>query len=383
MNIAIFTNNYLPNPYGVAGSIESFRLELEKMGHTVYVFAPETKGYVNENKNVFFYPALNLKFKNIAFPIAIPYSYSISRILEKLEIDIIHSQHPNLLGWEASRWAKKKNVPLVFTWHTLYDQYAHFVPFFVPQKIATWWTIKNAVSYANQSDQVIIPTRSVREIIQAWGVTNENIVAIPTGVSDFEITEQDRENARHEFEIEADQIVITLISRLTVEKNVLFLAKNVAKLLEENEKLIFALAGGGSELEEMRKILTNEKIGNRFRYFGVVSGKEKRELHALSDIFVYASKSETQGMVLTEAMSAGLPIVGLSATGVSDIVVDGQTGFLTDENGFSNSILKLVTDEKMRHEFGENAKNIARNEFSSRVCAEKMLATYQKVLIRK
>ncbi|EKD67082.1 MAG: glycosyltransferase, partial [uncultured bacterium] len=134
MRIAIFTNNYLPNPYGVAGSVESFRRELERLGHTVYVFAPKAEGFIDENKNVFRYPAIDLKFKNIRFPIPIPYSLRINKILKNLEIDIVHSQHPNLLGWEARRWAKKKKIPLVFTWHTLYDQYAHFAPFFIPKK---------------------------------------------------------------------------------------------------------------------------------------------------------------------------------------------------------------------------------------------------------
>ncbi|KKQ11412.1 MAG: Glycosyl transferase group 1 [Candidatus Moranbacteria bacterium GW2011_GWE1_36_7] len=170
MKIAIFTNNYLPNPFGVSMSIESFRKEFKKLGHSVYIFAPDFKGYVDEDKSaclgssrVFRYPALDLKFKNVRFPIAFPYSYRVDRILEKLEIDVIHSQHPNLLGWQARRWAKKKNVPLVFTWHTLYDQYAHFAPF-IPSKLAAWWTIKNAVGFANNADQIVTPTPSVTKM---------------------------------------------------------------------------------------------------------------------------------------------------------------------------------------------------------------------------
>ena len=135
MKIAIFTNNYLPNIFGVSASIESFRKQFEKMGHTVYIFAPKTSGYVDENPNVFRYDSIDFEYK-ISFPLAIPYSSKITRILDELEIDIVHSQHPNLLGVAAHRWAHKKKVPLVFTWHTLYDFYTHFVPFFIPQKLA-------------------------------------------------------------------------------------------------------------------------------------------------------------------------------------------------------------------------------------------------------
>src|SRR4030043_309152 len=146
MRIAIFTNNYLPHPYGVSGSVESFRKEFERLGHEVYIFAPRWKGYRDKNRRVFRYPAFETNVK-IKFPIAIPYSRKISKILDKLDLDIIHSQHPNLLGSAAARWTRRKSasrrIPLVFTWHTLYDQYAHFAPF-VPVKLAAWWAIRNA-----------------------------------------------------------------------------------------------------------------------------------------------------------------------------------------------------------------------------------------------
>lgn len=391
MHIAIFTNNYLPNPFGVAGSIESFRKELEKLGHTVYIFAPEFRGYVDENSNacpsdrrVFRYPSIDLKFKDIHFPIAIPYSRRMDEILEKLEVDVIHAQHPNLLGWAAKKWAEKKNVPLAFTWHTLYDQYTHFVPFFVPEKLSMWWTIRNAVNYANSADQIVIPTESVREIIQKWGVTNKNIIAIPTGVEKDLLVHADRASARHEYEIADDEVVLTLVCRMTAEKNVLFLAKTVASILEKNEKVLFVLAGDGSELEAVKKILSNEKIGNRFRCFGIVDAEQKAEIYALSDIFVYASKSETQGMVLTEAMYAGLPIVGVHATGVSDIVRDGETGLLVseNENEFIAAVQKLVDDKNLRQSFGENGKKIALENYTSEVCAQKILDVYEKVISR-
>jgi len=164
MRIAIFTNNYLPHPYGVPNSIESFRKVFEALGHQVFIFAPRWPGYADENPNVFRYPALNLSYK-IKFTLAIPYSQKIDAIMEKLDLDIIHSQHPNLLGSAAMKWAKKKNIPLVFTWHTLYDQYAHFVPL-VPKKLAAWWIIREARLYANKCDAVITPTPFVAEIIK-------------------------------------------------------------------------------------------------------------------------------------------------------------------------------------------------------------------------
>ena len=199
MRIAVFTNNYLPNPYGVSGSVESFRKEFESQGHEVFIFAPKWKGYADKNPRVFRYPAVETNVK-IKFPLAIPYSRKISSFLRKLDLDIIHSQHPNLLGSAAMRWAKKKNIPLVFTWHTLYDQYAHFAPF-VPRRLAAWWTIRNARNFANRSDVVITPTPSVIEIIRKWGVANNNITSVPTGVEEEQFASPDRSGIRKKYNI--------------------------------------------------------------------------------------------------------------------------------------------------------------------------------------
>jgi glycosyltransferase involved in cell wall biosynthesis len=382
MNIAIFTNNYLPNPFGVSTSIESFRKELEKNGHVVYVFAPLSKGYVDENKNVFRYPAIDLEFRGIRFPLAIPFSHKISGILKELEIDIIHSQHPNLLGWAARKWAKKKNVPLVFTWHTLYDQYAHFAPFFVPRKFAQWWTISNAVRYANQADSVIAPTRSMQEIIEKWGVRNENIQAIMTGILEENFEGANREKIRLEFGIDKDDIVLPLVSRITAEKNMLFLAKAVARILKRNIKVKFVVSGEGVEIGTMRKIFAQHDVEKQVFWKGVASFEEKKNIYAAGDIFAYASKSETQGMVIAEAMLSGLPVVAIEATGVKDCVIDGETGFLTkdDEDEFVGAIQRLVDDVELREKYSENSRKVAKEKYTAAVSARKLLEVYERVV---
>ena len=384
MKIAIFTNNYLPNPFGVSMSIESFRKEFERLGHTVYIFAPSFKGHIDENKNVFRYPAFDLSFRGIRFPIVIPYSHRISRILENLEIDVIHAQHPNLLGWEARRWAKKKNVPLVFTWHTLYDKYAHFAPL-VPEKIAAWWAINNARKFADSSDRIVVPTKSVEKIIQDWGVKNKNIVAIPTGVEESFFQNTDREKMRKQLNIADNEVVLLLVSRMTAEKNVEFLVRAVVDVLQKNKKVKFVLAGEGSELLILKKMIADTGLSRQVIFPGIVSRDVVKNIYAAADIFVYASKSETQGMIISEAMILGLPVVAVMATGISDTVIDGETGFLTNENEkqFAFKVEKLIADHDLREKFGENGKRIALENYTSNICAQKMLKLYEKIIERK
>ena len=383
MKIAIFTNNYLPNPYGVSGSVESFRKSFESLGHKVYVFAPRWKGFQDNNPNVFRYPSVETNIK-IKFPLAIPYSRQIKKVLNNLDLDIIHSQHPNLLGSAAKYWAKKKNVPLVFTWHTLYDQYAHFVPF-LPRKLTASWAIRNAKNYANQCDAVIVPTPSVIEVIRKWGVVNKNVVSIPTGVEEKQFANPNRESVRGKYNIKDNEILLLVMTRLTAEKNVGFLIEAVIKALKKNVLAKFMVCGEGNLKDSLTKKILEAGLKERVIFVGIVSEAEKKNYYAAGDIFVYASKSETQGMILTEAMYLGLPIVAVRATGVRDIVENEKTGFLVSENReeFAQMVRKLIEGENLRREFGEKAKKIAREKYTSSVCAKKMLEVYEKSIESK
>lgn len=380
MRIAIFTNNYLPNPYGVTGSIESFRKEFERMGHTVYIFAPYWSDYVDKNPNVFRYSSLDVKIR-FRFPLPLPYSQKMDKIIENLDLDIVHCQHPNLLGSAGYRWARKKNIPIVFTWHTLYDKYTNFVPF-VPKKLAAWWVIWVAVRFANKADQVIVPTESVKKIIKNWGVTNENIEAVSTGVEEKDFEGSDGEVVRKKYQIKEDEIVLLSASRLTEEKNVRFLFEAIVDVLKKNKNVKFLHAGGGYLQNELEKFAKEKKIENQIIFAGEVKREEMKNYYASADIFVYASKSETQGMIISEAMYAGLPVVAVRATGICDLVKDKKTGYLVseDKKEFSEAVLGLIADEEKRKDFAQTSKKVATEKYTSKVCVKKMIGVYEKLI---
>lgn len=384
MNVAIFTNNYLPNPYGVSTSIETFRQEFEKLGHTVYIFAPHFPGYKDENPNVFRYPAIDLEIK-IKFPLAIPYSRKISKILRGLDIDIIHAQHPNLLGTAAKKWAKKKNVPLVFTWHTLYDQYTDFVPF-LPAKFSAGYMIKKAVKFANGSDAVVVPTDSIIPILKTWGVRNENIFPVATGVIEEDFLDSRRDIVRKKYGIRDDEMLLLLVTRLTAEKNVEFVFRSVLEILKERKNIRFMVCGDGYLLPDLQKYCEENGISDQVIFTGVVSRKELKNYYAAADVFIHGSKSETQGMILTEAMYMGLPIVAVCATGVISLVQNNKNGFLTcvtGEKEFAYMITKLILDKDLRKKTGEESARIARENFTSEVCAKKMIEVYEEAIKNK
>lgn len=380
MNIAIFTNNYLPNPYGVTTSIESFRKGFESLGHRVYIFAPKYEGYRDENRNVFRYPSIDINYK-IRFPLPIPYSLEIEKKLDKLNIDIIHSQHSNLLGSVAWRWAKKKNIPIVFTWHTIYDKYTHYTPI-IPQKFSAYWIIKNSVKYANKVDKIIIPTESVRNIINNWGVKNKDIEAVPTGVDEDFFVAANGQRIREMLGIEKNKKIILSISRLTEEKSVVFLVEEVVEVLKKNSDVVFILGGDGYLKEELLKIVNESGVGEQVFFVGLIDKGQIKDYMDAGDIFVYASKSETQGTIITEAMYMGLPILAVDSLGVGDLIENNKTGILVSnkKNDFLNNLNKLLTDSELALALGKNAKKEASVKYTSRICAERMIAIYEGLI---
>lgn len=383
MKIAIFTNNYLPNPYGITQSVESFRKEFEKRGHTAYIFAPEYENYQDKNPQVFRYPALDIEYK-IKYPLAISHSPKMDGVISGLELDVIHSQHPNLLGTAAAKWARKKNIPLVFTWHTLYDKYVHFIPL-IPKKWSAWWIIRKAVRYANAADAVIAPSESLKKIIQNWGVKNKNIAVIPSGVDEENFLGADGSGVREKYKIADDEILLFSVCRLTEEKNIRFLFYAIIETLKQNGKTKFLIVSEGDLRGELEALAAKENLSARIIFAGIIARSEIKNYFVAGDIFVYASKSETQGMIISEAMYMNLPIVAVAATGVSDLVENNVNGFLVaeDKKKFVDALNKLIQDKNLREQMGKAGARIAREKYTDKICAEKLLAVYKKAIKNK
>jgi glycosyltransferase involved in cell wall biosynthesis len=173
-----------------------------------------------------------------------------------------------------------------------------------------------------------------------------------------------------------------MITRLTAEKNVEFLFEAISDILARNEKVKFLTSGEGHLRNKLEKMIKKKNLKDKIIFAEEITNENKKNYYAAGDIFVFASKSETQGMVLTEAMYCGLPIVAVRATGDKDIVEDGKTGFLVSENKkeFADAVQRLIDNADLRREFEQEAKRIAGEKYTSKVCGEKMLKIYEKTI---
>ena len=372
----MMTNTYRPFIGGVPRSIDTFARQYRKMGHQVKVVAPEFDGQTEE-ADVMRVPALR-NFNGTEFSVQLPIPFVLSEFADSFQPDVIHSHHPFLLGTTALRLAVRHEVPLLYTFHTFYEHYLHYLPGGETEPMRRFVATLVA-GYANLCDHVIAPSRFVAEELRRRGVIKP-IDVIPTGVDVESIGHGDGSAFRKKWGIPEEAYVVGFVSRLAPEKNLAFLSDAVLELLGARENAWFLIAGKGPLEEGLKARFEHSGLAGRIRMFGNLEGGELHDLYNALDVFAFASHTETQGMVVAEAMAAGVPVVAVHASGVSDIVRDGYNGrLLREENSgeFSRALSWCgALEPGARLELKSHARKTAR-VFSDEACARRAIALYQ------
>jgi len=327
MKIVMLTNTYTPHVGGVARSVEAFAAEYRHRGHRVLVVAPASDDMPRDEADVLRIPAIQ-HFNGSDFSAVLPVSGLLTEVLDAFQPDIVHGHHPYLLGMTALRVARYHDLPLVFTHHTLYEQYTHYVPGDSP--VFRRFVIELATRYANLCDQVFAPSESIAALLRSRGV-EAPIAVVPTGVDRERFAQGDGAGFRRKMGIPADAFVVGHLGRLAPEKNLVFLAEAVAAFLKTAPLAHFLLVGKGPSEADIRAIFEREGLSARLHVAGILEATQLADAYHAMNVFVFASKSETQGMVLTEALAAGVPVVGLDAPGVREVVRDQRNGRLLHE----------------------------------------------------
>ncbi len=379
MNIAMFTNTYLPQVGGVANSVHGFAAAMRARGHRVLVAAPEYAGETADTPEVVRIAAIQ-RFNGSDFSMAVPASVGLRSRLQQFRPDLLHSHHPYLVGDTALRLATAWAIPLVFTHHTMYEHFTHYVPLEMPG--IRKFVKRQATVYANLCDRVIAPSESVRDIIRDRGVTTP-VDVLPTGVDRDRFAGGDPARARDRFGIPDEAFVIGHVGRLAPEKNLAFLAEAVAAVLQERDAARFVVVGKGPAGAAMAAIMRDEGVADRFIAAGKLTGGELADAYRMMDVFAFSSLSETQGMVVAEAMAAGIPVVALDAPGIREVVTDGENGRLLsrqDPDAFADALCSIMdSDREAYNTLCDNAAATA-ERFDAERCADRLEALYRTTL---
>ncbi len=374
MNILKMTNTYKPLVGGLEKSVSSFAKEFREMGHRVVIIAPEYPDMVSE-EDVIRVPAFQ-HFNGTDFSVQLPIQGTLTEALGDFVPNIVHSHHPFLIGDTALRIASKFNVPLVFTHHCLYEENVHYMP--GNEEALKRFVIELSTGYANLADHVFAPSESVMAMIKERGVLTP-IDVVPTGIYTEQFIRGAGKAFRKKNSIPVDAFVVGHIGRLAPEKNLEFLTRSVASFLKKEPKAHFLIGGTGSSEESIKGIMAQEGVMDRLHLVGMLKGKDLVRAYHAMDVFVFASQSETQGLVVTEAMASGIPVVAVDAPGVREVVKDEVNGKLIAKENIDDFVLALEWLKKQPISRIKKIKKACKEtaqEFTMKKCAQKAIGIY-------
>lgn len=402
MKIAMLTNNYKPFVGGVPISIERLAGGLRSLGHEVYIFAPNYEGETEE-PYVIRYRSRKKKLKG---EYVVPYIFDpkIEEAFSSIPFDLIHVHHPMLMGYTAQYFGRKYHIPIVFTYHTRYEQYLHYIlpggkwknpdrkvnhtPFRSLEKKLLYSGSEKLVMihnriFTNQCDLVFAPTPSIKEYLKEHG-TNTEVEVIPTGLSgrEFEFNKDKVKEIRKKY-LARERYLFCTVSRLEKEKNIDFILEGM-KLLKEKRGDCFRvlIIGDGSLKGELAARAADLGLGRNLVFCGLIPHEELSDYYHACDLFLFASQSETQGIVLLEAMAAGLPVIAVKGSGVNDVLKEGLNGYMTDKdvNLWEEKLEQLLNSKHLYMQMKQEAVKVAKQYLAVQV-AKNVEQYYRNVLL--
>lgn len=385
MKIGLFTDTYYPQINGVATSVLMLKENLEKLGHKVYVFTTTDPKADKNERNVYRVPSIPFKSSR---RVGMFYNPLLSRRIKRLGLDIIHTNTEFPLGIFGRTMARELNIPLVHTYHTIYEDYTHYiVKLGVLDTIAKKTARKLSENFCNSVDSVIVPTEKVKDLLRSYNVYKP-ISVIPTGIKldKYSGTKYDSNEIlkiRRDLGIKDEDKVILYLGRISEEKNIDELLHGMKLYLKDRPNTKFVLIGDGPDKERLEDLSRDLGIFNKTIFAGERPWDEIGLYYQIGDVFVSASQSETQGLTYIEALASGLPVVAKTDRCLEGVIENGINGYVYNSlNEFYKYLDKVLDDNHHRQLLKLNAIK-STEKFSAMSFAANIEIQYKKVIKSK
>lgn len=378
MRIAHFSDCYTPRVNGVTTSIHVLKRALEAAGHEVLLFVPRYLGDNPQEPGLHRFSSFYQHFQPEDRGM-LPWPPATLRALWRSRVDVVHIHTPfnaGLLGWSKARLG---GVPMVFTHHTLWEEYAHYLSI-VPLKVGRWVGRALADFYFQRARAVVMPSEEIAQSLVGSRVKVPHHV-IPTGIDCDNFRHGDAKRVLQELNLPPGSRLFLYMGRMGKEKSIDVLLRAFKQYRERGGQAVFALLGGGPGLEDLKALARSLELGETVRFLGYRKRDELKHYLAAATLFLFASQTETQGLVLIEAAAAGVPVIAVRASGVSEAVDSERSGLLLpnlDDQLFADTLCALETDESRRSRWAAAAPLWAEN-FSDREMARQMLDLYSSL----
>lgn len=378
VRIGFFTDTYTPQINGVVTSIRLFAKALEGLGHTVYIFAP-TPRQPSDGLRIARIPSLPFVFQP-EMRMATMYSAQAYRTARRANLDIVHAHDPFAIGLFGLGVARRFRLPYVHTHHAMYPEYVHYV---WDAEFTRELADRLAKQFSEQCDTVIAPSTKISRSLLDLGVKTP-VVTLPTGVDARRFAPRDTDAAdvaafRAHHKIPENARLLTFVGRLGLEKNVDLLIDALAHIENPDARLL--IVGNGPYRDELVGHLKREGVFTKAIFTGYLDREQVRTAYKASEALFFASTSETQGLVVTEAMAAGLPVVAVQDLAIGDAVKDGVNGLLVPvaAKPLAEAADRLLGDDAMRLRMGAASRERA-EDLSIENQARRLAEVYEKLL---
>ncbi len=375
MRIALLTDIYKPSTNGIVHHVAMLKQCLEAWGETVWLFVPSSKEYDDDEPNLIRIPGIPLADTGYHLSLSLP--KRARDILRKM--DLLHVHHPFVSGSFGLYAANRYKVPLVFTNHTRYDLYVKQYLKLLPETVSDSALQTYFHSFSQGCDALVAPSEGMAEVMRTWK-TEGKIVVIPNGVQTEHFANPPRRITRAELGLPENAVIALYVGRMSGEKNIDRLLRLFRYVADEHASVYLVLVGDGPDLDDLRRLAQELGITERVRFTGGVPYATMPEYMGAGDFFVSASLSEVHPLTFIEAAAANLPSLGIRSPGVSDIIQNGETGLLAENNDLSFGLrfLHLAQDAELRHRLGQQAGDRAR-KLSVENNARRLLELYREL----
>lgn len=326
LRVGMFTNVYLPTTNGVVVSVETFRKALTKLGHDVFIFGPDSGDIEDRAPFIFRYPSIELPLQK--YPLTLPLSPYVDHVIKNLKPQVLHANHPALLGRVAERKSQELKLPLVFTYHTRYADYSHYADP-LPQENVKEFIDHWLGSFMTSCHHVVVPSESIKEMLIRKYDVSHDVSVVATGIDLRKFSADYREPSREKLNCEPGVKYLVSVGRLAKEKSFDVLLEAFAKLDRQDTRLV--IIGSGDEMKNLQDLAEKLGVAKRVIFTGLIESDKVPKYLAAGDLFVFASVTETQGLVTLEAMASSLPVVAVDASGTREAVTP-ECSILTEHN---------------------------------------------------
>lgn len=388
MRIGMVLECYHPTMNGVVVSVDTFARELKKRGHEVVIFVPHYPHAASE-ANVVRIASLGLPF-NKDYRLVVERSANFTELVRRADLSVLHSHHIFTMGRLAEHAARSLGLPLVQTYHTLIAEYTHHIPLIhwlpLGQMLAKKLMIWRSRTFLNRVNHVISPSPSIGKLLRSYGVHDTiPITAIPTGIELENFTDAATDSELEHYGIDPTRPFLLFVGRLGQEKNVLRLLKTFRLIHKAEPTVQLVLIGDGPERKSYERWVQAQSWDKDHTaaviFTGFLDKKITNRLFRRAHTFVFPSMTDTQGIVVQEALASGVPVVAVNKFGPADYNVDGTTGFLVPDSSsaLANATLKIIRNPKLRSQMSQAAIRHAQ-QFSIEATTDRLLAVYHSLV---